>query len=148
MSRKMIPVEESGAAWRKDPKHVKVYNALEDEFSLAKVMIEACAHAGLTREQLAESMPTTQAVIAMSKAAGWSRRRARWSGSPRQPACGCGCRSSRRRRGDPVSAPHGEQRWSRNSVGSFACSVNEPEYLIAPRLLIAGRDSATTESVQ
>ena len=49
MSRKMIPAEESFAAWRKDPAYVKAYNALEDEFSLAKAMIEARAcgsHAG------------------------------------------------------------------------------------------------------
>jgi transcriptional regulator with XRE-family HTH domain len=59
-----IPVEESFAEWRKDPKHVKAYNALEDEFSLARAMIEARAHAGLTQEQLAERMDTTQAVIA------------------------------------------------------------------------------------
>jgi ribosome-binding protein aMBF1 (putative translation factor) len=64
MSRKMVPVEESFAAWRKDPEYVKAYNALEDEFSLAAVMIEARAHAGLTQEQLAERMHTTQAVIA------------------------------------------------------------------------------------
>ena len=50
MSRKMIPVEESFAAWRKDPEYAKAYNALEDEFSLAKVMVEARAHAGLTQE--------------------------------------------------------------------------------------------------
>ena len=64
MSRKMIPVEEAFAAWRKDPKYAAAYNALEDEFSLAAVMIEARAHAGLTQEQLAERMHTTQAVIA------------------------------------------------------------------------------------
>ena len=60
----MIPVEESFAAWRKDPEYVKAYNALEEEFSLAKAMIEARAHAGLTQDQLAERMHTTQAVIA------------------------------------------------------------------------------------
>lgn len=64
MSRKNIPVGESFAAWRKDPEYVKAYNALEEEFSLAKAMIEARAHAGLTQEQLAERMDTTQAVIA------------------------------------------------------------------------------------
>jgi transcriptional regulator with XRE-family HTH domain len=64
MSRKMIPVAESFAAWRKDPEYVKAYNALEEEFSLAKAMVEARAHAGLTQEQLAERMDTTQAVIA------------------------------------------------------------------------------------
>jgi hypothetical protein len=39
----MIPVEESFAAWRKDPKYVAAYTALEDEFSLAAAMIEARA---------------------------------------------------------------------------------------------------------
>jgi ribosome-binding protein aMBF1 (putative translation factor) len=64
MSKKMIPVEESFAEWRKDPKYVEAYNALEDEFSLAAAMIQARASAGLTQEQLAERMHTTQAVIA------------------------------------------------------------------------------------
>jgi ribosome-binding protein aMBF1 (putative translation factor) len=60
----MIPVEESCAAWRKAPEYVKAFYALEEEFSLAKAMIEARAHAGLTQDQLAERMHTTQAVIA------------------------------------------------------------------------------------
>jgi ribosome-binding protein aMBF1 (putative translation factor) len=64
MSKKMILVEESFAAWRKEPKYVAAYDALEEEFSLAASMIEARAHAGLTQEQLAERMHTTQAVIA------------------------------------------------------------------------------------
>ena len=64
MSRKMIPVEESFAAWRKDPEYEKAYDALEDEFSLAAAIIEARARAGLTQEQLAARMHTTQAVIA------------------------------------------------------------------------------------
>jgi ribosome-binding protein aMBF1 (putative translation factor) len=64
MTRKTIPVEKSFAAWRKDPEYVKAYDALEDEFSLAAAMIEARAHAGLTQEQLAQRMHTTQAVIA------------------------------------------------------------------------------------
>ena len=61
MSRKMIPVEESFAAWRGDPEYD---NALDEEFTLAAVMIEARARAGLTQQQLAERMHTTQAVIA------------------------------------------------------------------------------------
>jgi ribosome-binding protein aMBF1 (putative translation factor) len=64
MSEKLIPVEESFAAWRKDPDYVKAYDALEDEFSLAAALIEARAHAGLTQEQLALRMHTTQAAIA------------------------------------------------------------------------------------
>ena len=31
----MIPVEESFAAWRKDPKYVEAYDAIEGEFALA-----------------------------------------------------------------------------------------------------------------
>src|SRR6516164_7072815 len=67
MSRKMIPVQESFAAWRRHPEYQKAYNALVDEFSLAAPMIEARARAGLTQEQLAERMHTTQAVIARLK---------------------------------------------------------------------------------
>jgi ribosome-binding protein aMBF1 (putative translation factor) len=49
---------------RDDPQYRKEYAALEDEFTLASAMIEARAHAGLTQEELAERMHTTQAVIA------------------------------------------------------------------------------------
>jgi ribosome-binding protein aMBF1 (putative translation factor) len=61
---KMIPVEVSFAEWRKDPNYVEAYDALEDEFSLAAALIEARARAGLTQQQLADRMHTTQAVIA------------------------------------------------------------------------------------
>ena len=61
---KMVPVEESFAEWRKDPNYVEAYDALEDEFSLAATLIEARARAGLTQQQLADRMHTTQAVIA------------------------------------------------------------------------------------
>jgi ribosome-binding protein aMBF1 (putative translation factor) len=61
---KTIPVEEAFAEWRKDLEYVKAYEALEDEFALAAAMIEARAHAGLTQEELAQRMHTTQAVIA------------------------------------------------------------------------------------
>ena len=64
MTRRLIPVEESIAEWRKDPAYVQAYDALEDEFALAAVMIEARSKAGLTQEQLAQHMKTTQAVIA------------------------------------------------------------------------------------
>ncbi len=64
MNRKMIPAEESFTAWRKHPEYEKAYNALEEEFTLAAAIIEARARAGLTQQQLAERMHTTQAVIA------------------------------------------------------------------------------------
>jgi ribosome-binding protein aMBF1 (putative translation factor) len=64
MRRKMIPVEESFAAWRKNPEYETAYDGLEEEFTLAAAMIEARTRAGLTQQQLAERMHTTQAVIA------------------------------------------------------------------------------------
>ncbi len=63
MSR-TIPVEASFARWRTDPEYIEAYDALEDEFALAAALIEARSHAGLTQQQLAERMQTTQAVIA------------------------------------------------------------------------------------
>ena len=62
--KKMIPVEDSFAEWRKDPSYVEAYDALEGEFSLAAALIEARTRAGLTQQQLADRMHTTQAVIA------------------------------------------------------------------------------------
>jgi transcriptional regulator with XRE-family HTH domain len=64
MTRKTISVEESFAAWRRDPEYRKAYAALEEEFALAAALIGARADAGLTQEQLARRMRTTQAVIA------------------------------------------------------------------------------------
>ncbi len=60
MNRKMIPVEESFAAWRQDPEYEEAYNALEEEFALVAAMIEARARAGHTQQHLAEGMHTTQ----------------------------------------------------------------------------------------
>ena len=51
--------------WMKnDPAYAREYEALEGEFSLASAMIAARAQAGLTQEQLAKRMKTTQAVVA------------------------------------------------------------------------------------
>jgi ribosome-binding protein aMBF1 (putative translation factor) len=46
------------------------YEALEEEFSLAAALIEARARAGLTQEQVAQRMKTTQAVIARLEGGG------------------------------------------------------------------------------
>lgn len=62
--RKFIPVEEAFAEWRKDSAYVAAYDALEEEFALASAVIGARAKAGLTQEELAERMGTTQPVIA------------------------------------------------------------------------------------
>jgi hypothetical protein len=41
MKPKIIPVEESFAQWKKDPKYVAAYEALEGEFALASALIKA-----------------------------------------------------------------------------------------------------------
>ena len=64
MKTKFIPVEESFKQWKKDPKYVAAYNALEKEFAIASAMIKASADANMTQEQVAKAMGTTQAVIA------------------------------------------------------------------------------------
>ena len=61
---KSIPVKEVFAEWRRDPEYVAAYDALEDEFALASTLIEARARAGLTQDEVARRMRTTQAVIA------------------------------------------------------------------------------------
>ncbi|MEP6962693.1 MAG: helix-turn-helix transcriptional regulator [Acidobacteriota bacterium] len=48
----------------KEPAYRKAHEALAPEFELAHAVIEARAHAGLTQEQLAQRMDTTQSVIA------------------------------------------------------------------------------------
>jgi transcriptional regulator with XRE-family HTH domain len=50
--------------WVKDASYRKEYDALEEEFALASAMIAARSRAGLTQEQLAIKMKTTQSTIA------------------------------------------------------------------------------------
>jgi DNA-binding XRE family transcriptional regulator len=64
MKRKSIPAAESFAQWKKDPKFVAAYDALEEEFALASSLIQARSAANMTQEQVAKAMGTTQAVIA------------------------------------------------------------------------------------
>jgi ribosome-binding protein aMBF1 (putative translation factor) len=64
MKTKFIPAEHSFKQWKKDPKYVAAYSALEEEFALASAMIKARADADMTQEQVAKAMGTTQAVIA------------------------------------------------------------------------------------
>ena len=49
---------------RDDTKYVDEYNALEEEFSLAKEVIRARSLANMTQQELADKMNTTQAVVA------------------------------------------------------------------------------------
>jgi len=64
MNKKTIPAEKVFKRWRKDPAYATAYDSMADEFALAETLIRARARAGLTQEQLAKRMRTTQAVIA------------------------------------------------------------------------------------
>ena len=64
MTRTFIPTSESFAKWRENPEYQVAYDALEEEFTLVRALIKARARAGLTQEQVAQRMGTTQAVIA------------------------------------------------------------------------------------
>ena len=64
MSKKTIPAGELFKEWREDPAYAAAYASLEAEFALAAALIDARAKAGLTQEEVAERMHTTQAVVA------------------------------------------------------------------------------------
>ena len=64
MSRKTIPAKASIDRWREDVEFRAAYDALDEEFAIASQIIEARARAGLTQEQLAERMHTSQSSIA------------------------------------------------------------------------------------
>ncbi len=68
MSR--IRVDDLHKKWMKDAKYRREYEALEEEFSLVAALIEARTRAGLTQEQVAHRMKTTQAVIARLEGGG------------------------------------------------------------------------------
>ena len=62
MSR--MRVDDLHKAWMKDARYRREYKALEEEFSLAAAMVEARSRAGMTQEQVARRMKTTQAAVA------------------------------------------------------------------------------------
>ena len=64
MSRKTISANASVARWRNDPEFRAAYEALDEEFAVASQIIEARARAGLTQDELAKRMHTSQSSIA------------------------------------------------------------------------------------
>jgi ribosome-binding protein aMBF1 (putative translation factor) len=63
VSRKYIPVEESFRRWDKEAGFRRAYDALEDEFVLAAALIDARGHAGLSQEDVAARMHTSQQAV-------------------------------------------------------------------------------------
>lgn len=60
----MTKVKDLHQKWLKDKEYRKAYAELTPEFAVARAVIDARAKAGLTQEQLAQRMDTTQSVIA------------------------------------------------------------------------------------
>ena len=63
-TKKTIPVQVAFDEWHRDPEYVREYAALADEFALAAQFIKARDAAGLTQQELADRMKTSQAYIA------------------------------------------------------------------------------------
>lgn len=60
----MARITEMHKRWMNEPRYRKEYEALEDEFAVAKAVIAARNRAGLTQTELARKMGTTQPVVA------------------------------------------------------------------------------------
>ncbi len=63
-------VDDLHKKWMKDAKYRREYEALQEEFSLVAALIRARTRAGLTQEQVARRMKTTQAVVARLESGG------------------------------------------------------------------------------
>ena len=60
----MTKVKDLHRKWMKEPGYKSAYDALDDEFQLAKTLIEARKQAGLSQDQLARRMKISQSYVA------------------------------------------------------------------------------------
>lgn len=60
----MTKVKQLHRRWSKDPDYRAAYEVLDEEFELARVLIEARTRAGLSQTQLARRMKTSQSYVA------------------------------------------------------------------------------------
>ncbi len=60
----MTKVKELQRRWSRDPAYRAAYEALDEEFELARTLIEARTRAGLSQTQLARRMKTSQSYVA------------------------------------------------------------------------------------
>ena len=63
-------VDDVHKQWMRKPEYRREYAALEEEFQLTEALIEARSRAGLTQQEVAQRMQTTQAVIARMESGG------------------------------------------------------------------------------
>ena len=59
-----IPFSKLRKKWMQDPEFRKEYEALAPEFALARELISARVDAGLSQEEVAERMKTSQPAVA------------------------------------------------------------------------------------
>ncbi len=59
-----IPLKKVAKRWMKEPGFREGYDALEEELSLASMLIAARTRANLTQAELAEKMGTSQSTVA------------------------------------------------------------------------------------
>lgn len=64
----MTKLKDLHKKWSKDAEYRDAYDALEEEFALAAAIAEARGRAGLTQEEVAQRMQTTQSNIARLEA--------------------------------------------------------------------------------
>jgi ribosome-binding protein aMBF1 (putative translation factor) len=67
----MARISDMHRKWMNEPKYRKAYEALEDEFFLASVVMDVRNRAGLTQEELARRMGTTRLVVARLESGRW-----------------------------------------------------------------------------
>ena len=60
----MSKLNDLDGKWMKNPKYRKAFEELKPEFELAQALIKARAEAGLTQQEVADRMKTSQAAIA------------------------------------------------------------------------------------
>lgn len=67
---KRMTADDLHQKWMKNPEYQREYDALEEEFSLTAALMEARSRAGLTQQQVAQRMKTTQAIVARLEGGG------------------------------------------------------------------------------
>ncbi len=114
----MAKVNDLHNKWMNDKKYRKAHEDLAPEFALARAVIEARSAAGLTQEQLAKRMDTTQSVIARLEVAAPARQRKYSSVAPKLPALASKSASNPRERGSERLQPPMHLRRQGNRAGN------------------------------
>jgi ribosome-binding protein aMBF1 (putative translation factor) len=61
---KLVPAADVFATWREERGYSEAYDALEEEFEIMSALIKARSAAGLSQDDVAKRMKTTQSAVA------------------------------------------------------------------------------------